>query len=86
MEIVDREDAQLDRRRGLGCGGQGEDERERSKDGLVSHGIRVVVPREDFTKHCRDRAEAYRFFLFANALNAAIASSDFSRSPNRWPS
>ncbi|MGY3124420.1 hypothetical protein ACVWXQ_008357 [Bradyrhizobium sp. S3.14.4] len=31
-------------------------------------------------------AAPYLFFRFANALNAAIASSDFSRSPNRWAS
>ena len=51
VEIVDRENAQFDGRRGLGRGGQG-GEREGSKDEAedVSHGTRIIVPREDFTK------------------------------------
>jgi hypothetical protein len=50
VEIVDREDAQLDRGRGLSRGGEGKGQRESSKGGSVSHGTRVATPREDFTK------------------------------------
>ncbi|WP_234682004.1 hypothetical protein [Bradyrhizobium monzae] len=51
MEIVDREHAQLDGRSGLGRGGQGgESEGEAGQAEKMSHGTRLVVPREDFTK------------------------------------
>ncbi|MHC2664698.1 hypothetical protein ACVINX_005483 [Bradyrhizobium diazoefficiens] len=51
VEIVDRKDAQLDRRGGLGRGGQGGERKgENGQAEKMSHGIRLVVAREDFTK------------------------------------